>query len=50
MCRYIRCHWDRALREGVCVGTYVVIGIEHPGDVLSQIPVTHSLDVVSTVD
>ena len=29
VCRYIRCHWDRALREGVYVGTHVVIGTEH---------------------
>ena len=30
--------------------TYIVVWIEHPSDVFSQIPVQHSLDVVTMID
>lgn len=30
--------------------TYVVVGVEHTGDVLCQISVQHSLDVISNIN
>lgn len=32
------------------MSTHIVIGVEHSGDVLCLVSVTHSADVLSTVD
>lgn len=34
----------------MCGGTYIVIWVENPGDILSQVAVTHSLNVLSAID
>ena len=34
----------------VCVCAYIVIGVEHTCDVLRQVAIKHSLDVITMVD
>ena len=39
-----------AEKEFVATATHIVVRVEHAGDVLGRVAVTHSLDVLSAID
>lgn len=47
--RFLERLWEVSGPSWPCV-THVIIGVEHSGDILSQVPAQHSLNVVSNIN